>query len=160
MHFEAVNWLYLREADHLSGRHELRPPLQLKLRQLEAVGWAAAPVPFFEWVPLKAGSNSRLFYLQEVLHAAAASRAHLMTAEAVEVEGLRAAREKAAAEKAKAAKQAEEDEEEDEDEEMEVDAPPGAVAAEAGAAAAELASAAVETGLVQAAAAEEVAKAQ
>ena len=43
-------------------------------RQLDAIGWAAAPVPYYEWVPLRAGAAARLHYLQEVLAAAVAPR--------------------------------------------------------------------------------------
>ena len=43
--FEATALLYLRESDYISGRHELRAPLQLKLRQLDAVGASPAQSP-------------------------------------------------------------------------------------------------------------------
>ena len=38
------------------------------------VGWAAAPVPHYEWAPLRAAPTSRLHYLQEVLGAATANQ--------------------------------------------------------------------------------------
>ena len=46
--------LYCSEADHLHASHTLMPALQLKLRQLRALGWAVALVPHYEWMPLPA----------------------------------------------------------------------------------------------------------
>ena len=63
--------IYVRESDHIVGRHELRPPLKLKMRQLRAAGWCSpSAVPFYEWLPLRAAPTHRLHYLQETLAAA------------------------------------------------------------------------------------------
>ena len=115
-------------------------------------GWAAAPVPYYEWAPLRAGAASRLYYLQEVLAAAVAPRPHLTTAEAIaaaqtrEAARVEAAAAEAAAEAAADAAEGEGDGEENEDEAadgaMDVDdapaksAPPPAAAAAAPASAA------------------------
>jgi len=159
--FEGTALVYLRESDHISGRHEVRPPLQLKLRQLDAIGWAACPVPYYEWVPLRAGASARLYYLQEVLAAAVAPRPEMQAVAAREAALARehAREEKAAAaalKEAEAAKEAEAEAKAEEEAEAKADAMAEAMAKAAAEAAAEASS---STTAVQEAAAEKAADA-
>ena len=84
--WDGIAVIYLAESDYLLGVHELRPPVKLKLRQLDALGLAAAPVAHFEWLPLRthdtrlghgawqSHSLLSIHYLQEVIAAAMAPR--------------------------------------------------------------------------------------